>query len=102
MEKSYQLYKGLKKPLVFKGFKGKYIYWAGSTAIGGLIASVLMTKIIGIFGFLVGFGAIAAGLWLITKTQKDKGIYKKSKNLNEIHMIPNRITTTKIYEKKNI
>jgi len=100
MKENYPLYKGLKKPLVFKGYKGKYIYWAGGTFVGGLIASVLLTKVIGILGCFVGAGLIAAGLFLIAKTQKEKGIYKKTKNKNEIHMFPNRITVKKQQRKK--
>lgn len=91
----YPLYKGLKKPLVFKGYKGKYIYWAAGAAIGGLIASVLMTKVIGFFGFFVGIGLISVALWWISMTQRKKGIYKKTANFKEFHLIPNRIKIQK-------
>lgn len=48
--KSYPIYKGLQKPLTYKGFKGKYIYWAlGSLILGlfiGAIAAALTNMII--------------------------------------------------------
>jgi hypothetical protein len=45
-ERTYFLYKGLKKPLVFKGLKGKYIYYAGGSFVGTMILGVILSKII--------------------------------------------------------
>lgn len=44
----YYLYKGLKKPLVFFGLKGKYIFYAVGVIGGGVIAALVLSK----FGLL--------------------------------------------------
>lgn len=40
--KSYPVYKGLQKPLVYKGFKGRYMYWAIGSVVGGVVLGGLL------------------------------------------------------------
>ena len=47
--KSYPIYKGLQKPLTYKGFKGKYIYWALASLIFGLIIGAIASALTNIF-----------------------------------------------------
>jgi hypothetical protein len=77
--KSYPIYKGLQKPLTYKGFKGKYIYWAlGSLIIGlviGAIAAALTNMIIaGICALATMGGCIAFILH-----RQNKGEYYRKK-----------------------
>ena len=60
---SYNVYKGLQKPLIFKGFKGKFIYIGGASFMWGGITLVI-----------VMFG----GLGITSKLQR-KGLHKKDK-----------------------
>jgi len=78
-EDSFEVFKGLQSPLVFKGFKGKYIYWG----LGLLISSFLVTVVtIVTMGYTVGiiFMAISlvGGLFFLSQKQK-KGLYSKNK-----------------------
>ena len=86
--KSYNAYKGLQKPLVFKFLKGKYIYWALGILVGsmilGIVTIVAISNIIGIFVLLGGMGG---GIVYITNKQK-KGLHKKDSSKG-IYIITN-------------
>ena len=74
---SYVVFKGLQKPLVFKGFKGKFIYWLA----GGLLGSFILC-IIGSVAFHVSVGialmVIGSGVTLlIVKKNMRYGLQKK-------------------------
>lgn len=86
----YNLYKGLKKPLVFFGLKDKYIYYALGVAIGGFISAAIISSFIGILGTFLGLGLGVFGVWMIYKTQDKKGLYNKTKNENELHLFPKK------------
>ncbi|MGC4130248.1 MAG: DUF4133 domain-containing protein [Bergeyella sp.] len=87
---SFQLYKGLKKPLVFFGLKDKYIYYALGVIGGGFIVIAILNSTVGFLGILVGAGIIGGGLWWIFKLQDTKGLYNKTKNEDELHIMPKR------------
>ena len=40
---SYNVYKGLQKPLIFKGFKGKFIYIGGACIISALLLCAIVS-----------------------------------------------------------
>lgn len=94
------LYKGLKKPLVFFGLKDKYIYYAGSLIIGGFILVAILNSFIGFSGTLIGFGIIGGGLWGIIYLQDKKGLYKKTRNHNQLHIFPKKIKNTNLLRLK--
>jgi hypothetical protein len=83
----YFLYKGLKKPLIFFGLKDKYIYYAMGSAVGGLVMVAILSSIFGIFGMIVGAAIGGTGVFLSYKTQDTKGLYNKTKNDEELHII---------------
>lgn len=87
----YPLYKGLKKPLIFLGLKDKYIFYGIGSMVGAFILAALFSNIIGILGSVVGLGLGALGVYLVYRIQDKKGLYNKTKNTNEVHIIPNRI-----------
>lgn len=102
-QEGYFLYKGLKKPLIFKGLKGKYIYQGGGAFAGTLVSAIILSNVLGFaLGLLV---AVAGGGFLIWNTfrrQKVNGLYNKTKNFDEIHVIRNRTKNRKLYEKPRI
>jgi hypothetical protein len=78
--KRYAVYKGLQKPLMFKGFKGKFIYWGVGCLLAGLVFGALtMTLVNGWLGALVLVGCIASGLFYIAGRQK-KGLHVKTRS----------------------
>ncbi len=102
---AYYLYKGLKKPLVFFGLKGKYIFYALGVVGIGVIASLILSKI-GLIGSLLGLAITGGGVYLIFKRQDKRGLYDKTKNFDQVFIFPNRQKSKiprKNYEgKKNI
>lgn len=84
------LYKSLKKPLVFFGFKDKYIYYAIGGIAGGFIVGTILSSFIGIIGTIIGFVVSGGSVWYTSRMQNTKGLYNKTNNVGEIHIFPNR------------
>lgn len=100
-EKSFFLYKGLKKPLVFKGLKGKYIYYAGGSFAGTMVLGIILSKVIGFFiGIVLALGIGAGLIWNVFRLQKTKGLFNKTLTKNEIFMMPVRIKLKQKYKPK--
>jgi len=79
MARRFAVYKGLQKPLVFKGFKGKFIYWGVGCLLAGLVFGALtMVFVGGWLGALVLVGTIAGGLFYIAGKQKN-GLNEKTR-----------------------
>lgn len=79
--REFNSYKGLQKPLVFKMFKGRYIYIALGTLIGafviGIVMGIITTMTIGVVVLLIlGLG----GLFVVLMNQRKNGLNKKKKN----------------------
>ena len=91
----YFLYKGLKKPLIFFGLKDKYIYYALGSAVGGIVVVAILSSIFGIFGMIIGAALGGTGVFLSYKTQDSKGLYNKTKNEEELHIIPSKFKNSK-------
>ena len=75
----YAIYKGLQRPLVFKMFKGKFIYYAAGVLVGGIIIAGLITAIISsIVGLVVLFILTVPGLLYVITKQKE-GLHSKKR-----------------------
>lgn len=76
---SYNVYKGLQKPLIFKSFKGKYIYWGLGTLVLSLSMGIIMIVTVSLLvGAIVLIGGMCGGLFFIAQKQK-KGLHNKQK-----------------------
>lgn len=75
--KEFEVHKGLQKPLVFKGVKGKFIYWLGGGVLGSFILTIISNFLFGILGaiivFLAGLGVTFGSI----KHFQKKGLHKK-------------------------
>ncbi len=82
--KEYEVYKGLQKPLVFKGLKGKFIYWMAGGVLGTFMITVIANLLFGIVGALAIF-AIGIGITFgsILHFQK-KGLHTKDNTKGKI------------------
>jgi hypothetical protein len=79
MGRQFQVYKGLQRPLVYRGFKGKYIYWGVGTLLAGLVLGALTMALINMWlGLIVLIAAVAGGLVFIASRQK-KGLHIKTR-----------------------
>ena len=96
----FYLYKGLKKPLVFFGLKGKYIIYAVGVIGAGVVAALVLSRF-GLLGSLVGLAATAGGVYLIFRRQDKHGLYDKTKNFDRILIFPKRLNNTKILKNVN-
>lgn len=78
MVRKFPIYKGLQKPLEFKGLKGKYIYWAVGSLLTGLVLGALTISLLNMWlGAIVLVGCIAGGLVFIASKQKH-GLHSKA------------------------
>ena len=89
------LYEGLKKPLVFFGLKGKYIFYAVGVIGGGVVAALILSKF-GLLGSLLGLAVTAGCVYLLFKRQDKYGLYDKTKNFDQILIFPKRLDNKKI------
>lgn len=79
MARKFAVYKGLQKPLIFKGFKGKFIYWGLASLLSGLVFGALTMSLINMWlGALVLIGCIVGGLFYTAGKQKG-GLHQKSR-----------------------
>jgi len=82
MARKYAVYKGLQKPLIFKGFKGKYIYWGLGFLLAGLVSGALTMSLISMWlGAIVLVGTVTGGL-LFTAAKQKGGLHTKNRSSN--------------------
>lgn len=93
----FYLYKGLKKPLVFFGLKGKYIIYAVGVIGGGVIAALILSKF-GLLGSLLGMAATAGGVYVLFKRQDKYGLYDKTKNFNQIFIFSKKFNNKRLLQ----
>lgn len=70
------------------------------SAVGGLVTIAVLSSLFGIFGLLIGGALGGTGIFLSYKRQDSKGLYNKTKNEDEIHIMPARFRNTKLFAKK--
>ncbi len=95
----FYLYKGLKKPLVLFGLRGKYIYRALGILASTMVLAALISSFTGLLGALITIALGGAAIYMMFKIQDKKGLYNKTKNHNEIFVYPKRIGTKKLKRK---
>ncbi len=94
MARNFAVYKGLQRPLIFKGFKGKFIYWGLASLLSGLVLGALTMSLVNMWlGAMVLLACIAGGLFFTAGKQKG-GLHTKSR-ANTIHILNH-------YGRKNI
>lgn len=79
-QERFSLYKGLQRPLVFKMFKGKYIYWAMCSIITGVIIGGALSAIISSYAGLIAFAVITVSLIFYTITRQKQGLNSKKRD----------------------
>jgi hypothetical protein len=80
MGRQFPIYKGLQKPLTYRGFQGKFIGWGIVSLVMGLVLGGLIGSLTHMaFGGLLTVGTIAGGLYF-TSLQQKKGLHNKTRN----------------------
>lgn len=97
--KTFSVYKGLQKPLVYKGFKGRYMYWAiGFILLGLVLGAIILTTVNIVVGLIAMAAIFGGGIYYTSQRQKgglyDKtrsnGIYVHRTNLRGIRYVKNK------------
>ena len=76
--KEYNLYKGLQKPLVFRAFKGKFIYYGLGSIISGLIAAMVVSATTSMLYGIISLILITGGGLTYTAIMQQKGLHSKN------------------------
>jgi hypothetical protein len=75
---SYPLYKGLQSPLVFRHFKGRFIYYGVGSLLGSLILTMILSALISLpAGMLSGLLVAGAGLGYV-QARQGQGLHEKT------------------------
>ncbi len=94
--RGYKIYKGLQSPLVFKGFKGKFIYLGVAVILGSFLLAVILINLVDyVTGFLAMAVVLILGLLKLALEQK-KGLHNKKRE-NGIYIVNPKY----IFEKKD-
>jgi len=83
MEEKQKLYKGLQRPLIFKTFKGKFIYWAASSVAISVLGAGLMSSIFNSFVGIITLIALAIPSMMYVIAKQKKGLYNKKRDEGE-------------------
>ena len=73
----YNVYKGVQRPIEFKGLKGKFIYIAAGVFFGGLLLGIAMFAMEQVMLGLICMFAGVVGVFVTFLRQK-KGLHKKN------------------------
>ncbi len=80
MARRFAIYKGLQRPLVYRGFKGKFIGWGIGSLVIGLVSGGLVGAILGMYlGAIMTLAIIAGGLTFTFQRQKG-GLHVKTRS----------------------
>lgn len=93
----YPLYKGLSQPLVYRGLKGKFIYWAIASLAMALVFGCLVASMVNVYlGCFLILTLFALGLTL-TFLQQKRGLHPKNKEYG-VYVREVRLKITYHYE----
>lgn len=76
----YPIYKGLEKPLSYKGLKGKFIGWAIGSLVAGILIGGIVSAVINVFLGLFLSLLTGLGLFFLTLYHQKKGLYSKRRD----------------------
>lgn len=78
-EEGFEVYKGLQAPLMFKGFKGRYIYIGAAFLMGGFVIAAGLITLLGTIPGVIALCIIwTVGYVYISHKQK-QGLHFKKK-----------------------
>lgn len=78
-DEGFEVYKGLQAPLMFKGFKGRYIYIGAGFLMGGFIVAAALISLVGTLPGIITLCLIwTVGYIFISQKQK-QGLHSKNR-----------------------
>lgn len=113
MKKEFNVFKGLQRPLIYKGFKGKYIFWGLGSLVGGLaLGAIFASMISSLLGGVVGVSVVVGGIFYTANQQRqglhakkiDRQIYvpeiKFNRGLNRLSKVKSKVLNNKLNGKE--
>jgi len=98
MERLFPVYRGLQRPLSYKGFKGRFIYWGVGILLLSLVFGALSMALINMYvGAVIMLVMIIGGFFYIGIRQK-RGLYDKTRSIG-IHLQTNHLSKINLYGK---
>ena len=77
MEEGYKLYKGLQKPLVFKGLKGRFLFIGAAAGVSTLLVAIIASTIEGLWAGAVAMFLFGGISFFIVIREQSKGLHSK-------------------------
>src|SRR4051794_5235293 len=74
-KREYQIYKGLQRPLVFKMFKGRFIYWGLGSLLAGIVTGIVFGGTVSSLAGLIAMFVVSVPLLLLTIEKQKKGLF---------------------------
>jgi len=90
----FEIYRGLKKPLLLFGLKDKYIYQAISLGASGALLAIVLSSFLGLMGLVIGLLLAAGSIAAVYKLQERFGLHRKTKNEKTLYVYPSRMRTS--------
>lgn len=78
MIEGYKLYKGLQKPLVFKGLKGRYIFIGAGAGLTTLAITIICSSTISLLAGVVALVVCGGISFFFIVNGQSKGLHSKS------------------------
>ncbi|HEY9560739.1 MAG TPA: DUF4133 domain-containing protein [Anseongella sp.] len=94
--RKYPVYKGLQRPLIYRGFKGKFIFYGLGSLVLGIVAGGLLGSLTNMYlGGVLMISCISGGLLLTANLQK-RGLHSKTRHAGVfIHPVKLRLPDAK-------
>jgi hypothetical protein len=80
MQREFDIYKGLQKPLQYKGFRGKFIYWGIASLLSGLLFGAIIMATVNILTGVLVLAIIVCGGLAYTANQQKNGLHRKTRS----------------------
>ncbi len=99
--RTYFIYKGLQRPLVFKVFKGRFIYMALGALVGGITCGIIASILISAVAGLIVMALISIPLLMFTIEKQKHGLYEKRRD-EAVFIIPSQHSIYRKHEGKKV
>lgn len=87
MAKHFPIYKGLQKPLIYRGFQGKFIVWGIASLVIGVVLGGLIGSLTSmVLGGVITISIVVSGLF-ITSQQQKKGLHSKTRYIGVFQIV---------------
>lgn len=99
---AFPLYKGLQRPLVFKFFRGRFIYWALGSVVAGILGGGIASAVVGSLAGLLTLLGVSIPLLLYTVHTQAQGLHRKRRDRHVCVFAPRHTRTRNRHAQKTL